>query len=197
MNMKINSKLVVVFYVLFMLADASIFGVSTVNAADVATARLLYGQGKYLESINIVGEQTEEEVYLKWLNEINIGGLAGPMSDDPNDENHKYYSYVIAHPEMFYSASSIAAYKPSNYRYDQLKKINPNSVYLGEIEYRWKKDFDDSVWEDGDGTRHSREIINDYENLIGKYPNASFVSETRARIEEIKVLHKDITGSLP
>lgn len=80
------------------------------------------------------------------------------------------------------------------FRYEQIKKLNPKSKYIGIIEFDGIKSFHSAVWEDGDGSSHSKELVSDYESLINRFPDASFVSDARARIEQVKKNHKKITG---
>lgn len=165
------------------------------HGADLAKAWSLHKEGKYLESIALSSQYSEEGIYLIYLNEEEIGGRADYSAQLPDSPKAKYYQYVKQNPTLFfYNEAAGGTYETSEVRYEQIKKLNPVSKYVGIIEFDGIKSFHDAVWEDGDGSSHSKELISDYEGLIKRFPKASFVPDARSRIEQVKRSHKRVAG---
>jgi outer membrane protein assembly factor BamD (BamD/ComL family) len=169
--------------------------VSAAFGADLKQAQKLYDEGRYLESIDLIPQDSAAGIYLLYLNEKAVASRANPDSNNPREYGFLYNLYIKKNPALFETNEALGgSYEPTRYRYDQLLKLDPHSVYAGNIEYEWAVSFDNSVWEDGDGSMHTKELISDYEELIRKYPTAEFVAAVRKRIEELKVLHEMRTG---
>jgi outer membrane protein assembly factor BamD (BamD/ComL family) len=184
-----KSKLVVLF------AVAIATSTDYASASDIVKAWSLYKQGDYIGSISLLDGKSEEELYLRWLNEVKIGGAADATSVyEPNSPQRKYYDYVKKNKEFFVHDEACSCYLDSGKTTQQLEKLYPKSEYLAEIKYAEIKDFDEGVWEDSDGSMHSKDLISSYNNLIQRFPNEPFVPEVKKRIAEIKKRHKQITG---
>jgi len=165
------------------------------KGSDLQKAASLYKAGEYLESIANCSSDSDTSLYQIYLNEKEIGARADYESTLPESHNAKYIQYVKKNPELFvYNEAAGGIYEPSTVRYDEIKRIVPGSKYLGLIELDRIKSFDTAVWEDGDGSAHSNNIVARYTELIKRYPEAGFVDTVKQRIQAIKAKHKRITG---
>jgi outer membrane protein assembly factor BamD (BamD/ComL family) len=168
---------------------------ATASGADLQKAKSLYKAGNYIESIANCSLDSDAAIYQIYLNEKEIGARADYEATLPDSPKAKYIQYVKKNPTQFiYNEAAGGTYGPSNARYNEIRKLAPGSKYLGLIEYDNIQSFDASVWEDGDGSAHSKEIVTKYSDLIKRYPDAAFVESAKQRLRDIKVSHKRITG---
>lgn len=165
------------------------------KGADLQKAISLFKAGEYLESIANCSSDSDTFLYQIYLSEKEIGARADYEATLPGSPKAKYSQYVKKNPTLFvYNEAAGGIYEPSTVRYDEIKKIVPSSKYLGLIELDRIRRFDTAVWEDGDGSAHSRNIVARYTELIKRYPEAEFVNTVKQRIQDIKAKHKRITG---
>jgi hypothetical protein len=96
-------------------------------------------------------------------------------------EPNEYEKYIFKNIEHFNSAREgwhhIA---PNDFWLRKIK--NKEMDVIADYEFKKIKDFDDAVWEDGDGSMHSKELIRKYNDWIRKFPDNEDVSKTKERI---------------
>lgn len=85
--------------------------------------------------------------------------------------------------------------KVSRYWMDKIE--NKKHPVIAARRYEGIKRFDEAVWEDGDGSMHTKRLVQSYRNFLKTYPDFPFRAEIQLRIEELKKHTLDIKGELP
>ena len=107
----------------------------------------------------------------------------GFHDEDPN----RFEIYIMNNSDHFTSASE-GNYKITPTDYWLKRIINKNHSVFGDFEFEKIKDFDEGVWEDGDGSMHTEQLIKNYQDWAIKFPTNNNVPIARDRIEDLKNL---------
>ncbi|MEE8606896.1 MAG: hypothetical protein V3S55_04785 [Nitrospiraceae bacterium] len=92
--------------------------------------------------------------------------------------------YVITHVERFGSGGEGTPISVNNY---WLRKIrNRRHEAIGDYELDGIRWFDDAVWEDGDGSAHTPDLIRRYREWLNAWPDHASAPAARARIEKLQ-----------
>jgi hypothetical protein len=110
-----------------------------------------------------------------YQDKINLKGFYDKMPG-------KYERYVMKNSARFNSASEgMYAITAKDY---WLKKIkNQKHSSIGDYKFSVIHNFDEAVWDDGDGTMHNKKLISDYKEWIEAFPNHEKVNLANKRIK--------------
>jgi hypothetical protein len=104
----------------------------------------------------------------------------GGYGKEPNELER----YVIEHSEHFETASEGSPIRAGDY---WLRKIRDRKhEVLGEFELGAIRSLDEGVWEDGDGSMHTPELLREYGAWLEKWPHHPQAGQVRQRVEELR-----------
>lgn len=165
------------------------------------TANKLYENGEYLESILLFKEIIEkypsdeladDALYLIWKCEREIGQKADILSQNKENENHKYYIYISKNRGFFSYYEPNGSYRCNEERYKQMLQLFPDSEFVDNMKYYFIKMCADDAWEDGDGRSSNPWVIKEYKDFLTQYPNSEFRNEVKEQIKRLKEMAEKV-----
>jgi hypothetical protein len=152
------------------------------DVGNFEKAKHFYELGEYIESIELLDASTEEDIVLMWRNEIEIGCK---FKDRPNKQ--VYLEYIKNNPKLFLYYEPDGVYLVTEDRLKLLKRMNPESVYLEEMEYFYIEqkymmagEYSDDYYQTA---LEFKEIL---ENFLKKYPDTKYRNKILGRIERFR-----------
>lgn len=142
-------------------------------------AKHFYELGEYIESMELLDANSEENIVLIWRNEIEIGCK---FKDHPNKQ--VYLDYIKNNPELFFYYEPDGEYLVTEARLKLLKRINSNSIYLEEMEFFYiEQKYRMSGESSDDYYQTALEFKEIFENFLNKYPDTKYRNQIFRRIE--------------
>jgi hypothetical protein len=102
-----------------------------------------------------------------------------------DQEPTSFEKYLMEHTERFNSASEgMYAISANDFWLSRIK--DRSHPVIGDYEFRKIQLFDEAVWEDGDGSMHSKKLIEEYKNWINRFPGHKHVPLAEKWIQELE-----------
>jgi len=176
----VSSKKCILTSILLLVACVSIGAEEPVDNYEMAMH--FYKVGEYMDSLKLLSANSEANVLLIWRNEIEIGGKT---KYHPNKKLH--IEYIEKHPKLFFYYEPGGDYLVTKARLGLLKKLNPKSKYLEEMEYYYiEQEYNISGEFSDDFYQTALELIKIYESFLKKYPNTVYKNKIHERITRFR-----------
>jgi len=153
------------------------------NSDTIVKAWELHKKGEHLRSASLLSGRNEEELYLLWLNEKEIGPKAHFCSTRAIRGNEPYCAYVKKNQKYFYYYEPGADHFTTSKRLEEIRALNQHSTYAMEIEYSLISDDEKTSGEyTDDFHKRAQEMIKTYNDFLSRYPGNKYSSEIQEKI---------------